>query len=122
MISFRCLLSVYPENFDKADLIIFHAPTRDQSNPSFPANKNSRALNVLVSMEQPKYAPILSNPQMLKSFDLMLTYSSKAFYSNTNIPNMAITYYPLNILSPASILQSPRPFKEKTGFGTGAFH
>jgi hypothetical protein len=54
----------------KANIVVFHGPTHTtQSSPKL----NSTSLRAMVSMEQPKYAPILSNRQyLLKNFDLMV--------------------------------------------------
>ena len=74
----------------------------------------------MVSMEQPKYAPVLSDPSYLHaSFDATLTYSRAALFPNTDLPNLSMTYYPLNIVSPLAVLQPPRDFDDKDGFGTG---
>ena len=35
------------------------------------------------------------------------------------VPNLPITYFPLNILSVNAVLHKPRSFSEKNGFGTG---
>lgn len=78
------------------------------------------SLFVLISMEQPKYATILENKQYLeKNFDLLATYSRQPVYPGSTVPNMPITYFPLNIVSVQSIFQPSRPFHEKTGYNTG---
>lgn len=70
-------------------------------------------------MEQPRYAPLLNNIDFLnQNFDLLATYSFEPKYPNSNVPNMPISYFPLNILSPKSILQPTRSFQEKNGYGT----
>jgi hypothetical protein len=71
-------------------------------------------------MEQHKYAKILSDLPLLKRhFDLLATYSLQSHYPGTTVPNLPITYFPLNILSAESVRQPARPFREKDGFGTG---
>lgn len=73
-------------------------------------------------MEQPKYAPVLSNLKYLSThMDLMITYSQESVYPGTGIANMPITYYPLNIVSPQAVMQPPRSFEKKDGYGTGAY-
>ncbi len=74
----------------------------------------------MVSMEQPKYAPVLTDLRYLSAnMDLLITYSLSAVYPGTSVPNMPITYYPLNIVSPQAVMQPERPFREKTGYSTG---
>ena len=116
----RCVLSEYDESTIKsADIVLFHAPTRDQSHPSFPPGASQNAIYALLSMEQPKYARVLSDFEALKKFNVLLTYSLKPYYPGTNIPNLPITYFPLHILAPQIVLQPARPFSEKTGYNTG---
>ena len=67
-------------------------------------------------MEQPKYAPVMSKMEYLrKNFDVLLTYELGLFYSKSDIPNLPMTYFPLNIVAVEAILQPPRPFNEKNG-------
>ena len=72
-------------------------------------------------MEQPNYATVLSNPKQLKMFDLLSTYSLKAHYPGTDIPNLPISYYPLHLVSANAVLMPARSFEEKTGYGTGTY-
>lgn len=97
-----------------ADIVLFHGATHSFSYPD-----KRDAIFALLSMEQPKYAPILLNPAGLKHFDLLSTYSMEPVYPGTNIPNLPISYYPLNLVSASAVLSPPRPFISKTGFGTG---
>ena len=112
--STRCRLIDDKSQIAKADVVIYHAPTHSQI-----ARSDNQPLKVLISLEQPKYAKILSNPTALRNFDLIATYSLQPKYPNTDIPNLPLTYYPLHILSTDVVLQRPRPFSEKTGYGTG---
>lgn len=74
----------------------------------------------MVSMEQPKYAPVLANLKYLNAnFDLIVTYSLSDIYPGTTVANLPITYYPLNIVSPQAVMQAVRPFSEKTGYDSG---
>ena len=74
----------------------------------------------MISMEQPKYAHVLANLDYLRNnFDLMVTYVLSDEYPGTGVPNMPITYYPLNIVSPMAVMQPSRGFSEKTGYDTG---
>lgn len=117
----RCILSEYDDlSIKTADVVLFHAPTRDQSHPPFPNGAPQHAIYALLSMEQPKYARVLSDFEALKKFDVLLTYSLKHQYPGTTIPNLPITYFPLHIVSPQVVLQPARPFAEKTGFNTGS--
>ena len=128
---YRCILKENgpKSNLDNADIVLFHAPTREQPvpiksnkpNPSNNSNNKISPLYVLVSLEQPKYAPILSDFHSLKQFDLLVTYSLQSIYPNTNIINIPVTYFPLHILSPQSVLQPARPFATKTGYETGTY-
>eukprot|EP01034_Spumella_vulgaris_P028549 gene28549-35430_t len=71
-------------------------------------------------MEQPKYAQYLADLKYLNNnFNLTLTYSLAPIYPGTKVPNLPITYYPLNIVSTQAVMQPMRPFAEKTGYGTG---
>lgn len=86
-----------------ADIVLFHAPTHSKSTGAkhIKTKDGSKPVFAMISMEQPKYAKILSNTQYLNdNFDLVLTYSLSPVYPSTTVPNMPITYYPLNILSP----------------------
>ena len=101
---------------DTADVVVYLASTLDKVSPRFPQKLKAGAINVLMSMEQPKYAPVLLNVPFLKQhFDLMLTYELGKTYGNTGIPNLPMTYYPLNIVAIEAVLHLPRPFLEKTG-------
>jgi len=74
----------------------------------------------MISMEQPKYAHVLANLDYLRAnVDLMVTYSLADVYPGTGVPNLPITYYPLNIVSPMAVMQPSRSFGEKTGYDTG---
>ena len=95
-------------------MVLFHGATHTFS---YPDKKGT--VFALLSMEQPKYATILSNPSQLKQFDLLSTYSMEALYPGTDIPNLPISYYPLHLVSASAVLSQPRSFKEKTGYGTG---
>jgi hypothetical protein len=77
------------------------------------------AIYVMVSMEQPRYAPVLTNAHELSHFDLMVTYSLASTFPGTKVKNMPITYFPLNILSTQSVMHNPRPIHEKNGYNTG---
>ena len=97
-----------------ADIVLFHGATHSFSYPD-----KRDAIFALLSMEQPKYAPILLNPAGLKQFDLLSTYSMEPVYPGTTVPNLPISYYPLNLVSASAVLSPPRSFISKTGFGTG---
>ena len=100
--------------------MIFHAPTHATDGSRLPAVRNPNALSVMVSMEQPKYAQFLNDKTYLQSnFNVTMTYSLRSTYPGTTVVNLPITYYPLNILSTEAVMQPPRPFAEKTGYGTG---
>ena len=98
-----------------ADIILFHGATHSFSYPE----KEKNQLFVLLSMEQPNYATVLSNPKQLKTFDLMSTYSLKPLYPGTDIPNLPISYYPLHLVSASAVLMPARSFEEKNGYGSG---
>jgi hypothetical protein len=104
-----------------ADIVIFHAPTHGRGNgPRFPDSKLPNAIYVLLSLEQPMYANILNDKENLnKNFDMLATYSLAPIYPGTKVPNLPLTYYPLNILSVEAVMQPSRPFSKKTGYGTG---
>jgi alpha-1,3-fucosyltransferase 10 len=109
-------LSKNAQEFGSADVVVFHAPTHK----STPKKKSAKSLYALISLEQPKYAKMLSNTGRLSNhFDLLMTYSLETTYPKTQIPNMPLTYYPLNILSPRAVIQAPRPFQNKDGYGEG---
>mmetsp|Transcript_15079 Transcript_15079/g.14467 ORF Transcript_15079/g.14467 Transcript_15079/m.14467 type:complete len:263 (-) Transcript_15079:73-861(-) len=115
--STTCVLTEERRYIAKADMIIFHAPTHSSQ---FPANKGKNVIYTLLSMEQPKYATLLSNPGNIleQHFDLLSTYSLESYHPGTKIPNLPITYYPLHLLSPNSVLQPSKPFHLKNGYNT----
>lgn len=48
----------------------------------------------MVSMEQPKYAAVLSDFAYLQaSFDATLTYSRATHFPRTELPNLSMSYY-----------------------------
>lgn len=99
-----------------ADVVLFLASTMDKSTPKFPKNKKQDTMYALMSMEQPKYAPVLQKTLFLKEkFDLMMTYSLSDRYGSTGVPNLPMTYYPLNIVAMEAIMQPARPFQDKVG-------
>eukprot|EP01036_Dinobryon_divergens_P022220 gene22220-30461_t len=103
-----------------ADIVLYHAPTHHTGAVTDSRSLKSTCINALISMEQPKYATVLNQHGYLQEhFDLILTYSLSPIYPMTTVPNLPITYFPLNILSVNSVLHKPRPFNEKNGFGTG---
>ena len=103
-------------------------------------------------MEQPKYAPTLTNYGYLNQhFDFMITYNLANTYPckilyllfvcmlynvflnvctidsyiyiycyyliATQIPNLPVTYFPLHKLPIEWLLEKPRAFEEKNGYG-----
>lgn len=113
--STRCIISEDRNTLQDADLVIFHAPTHYQ----VPSKRPLKAIYAMFSMEQPKYATFLSDTQYLtKHFQLLATYSHSERYPGTHIPNLPLTYFPLNILSPSAVLQPSRPFADKTGYNS----
>ncbi len=132
----KCIMTEDQSSFAKADLVLFHAPTHTGMMPGR-AKPNSngngkgsekgsgkgggkRPIYALLSLEQPRYATMLQDKTLLaQKFDLLVTYSLAPTYPGTTIPNLPVTYYPLHILSPSSVLQPPRPYKDKDGYGTG---
>lgn len=119
--STACHLIDDRKHIKEADVVLFHAPTHGKGGP-IPDRKvfGSNVVYAFLSMEQPKYAKILANPGYLtKNFDLMITYSRRTQYPGTIIPNMPITYWPLNVVAPEYILQPRKPSSEKTGYDTG---
>jgi hypothetical protein len=119
----QCIITDDRSKLNKADVVLFHAPTHGKiPMPPRRQDKDGRnsAIYAFLSMEQPKYAKYLADKKYLsRRFDLLLTYSLNTYYPGTRVPNMPITYYPLNILPPEAILEPQMPFNEKTGFGTG---
>ena len=96
----RCIISERKGEVQSADVVLFHGPTHGQSSPRFPQPPVHRALYLLMSVEQPKYAKILQDKENLdKDFDVIATYSLAPVYPDTDIPNIPLTYYPLNIMS-----------------------
>lgn len=104
-----------------ADVVLFLASTMEKSTPTIPVHANrGKALYALMSMEQPKYAPVLTRSVYLKEhFDLLLTYSLQPQYGDTGLPNLPMTYYPLNIVAMEAVMQPPRPFADKVGISGG---
>jgi len=120
-----CLISQKKTDLHDSDVVLYHGPTHRSSITGkgrvtiMGPLSTSKSLNVLLSLEQPKYAPILNDKEKLNRFDAVATYSQRALFPNTKIPNIPLTYYPLNIMHINSIMHEPRPFKSKTGYGTG---
>jgi len=120
--STRCLISedMSPRSQESADVILFHAPTHGKHGLSLPAKKAVGTIFAFVSMEQPKYARYLADRAYLqRSFDLLLTYSQAALYPGTSLPNLPLTYYPLNVVPADAILKPAKSMAQKTGYGTG---
>lgn len=116
----KCILSDDKNQLNSADVVLFHAPTHGKDGVRLPSQKPQNSIYVMLSMEQPMYAKVLNDKNYLQlHFDLIATYSMQQTYPGTNIPNLPITYYPLNILAVEAVMQSPRPFAKKTGYGTG---
>lgn len=98
-----------------ADILLFHGPTHNMVighiKKAFTREDGSKPVFAMISMEQPKYAKILSNIEyMNKNLDLVLTYSLSSIYPSSTVPNMPITYFPLNILAPNAGKTSISPF------------
>jgi hypothetical protein len=71
-------------------------------------------------MEQPKYAKILNKiPFVNKNFDLLATYSQSLIYPGSSVPNLPLSYYPLQVYPAEAVLSPPPKFKDKDGYGTG---
>ena len=72
-------------------------------------------------MEQPGYAKVLSDRKdLMENFQLMVTYSWENTFPGTKLPNMRLSYYPLNILPVSEVMKpSALNFTAKNGFGTG---
>jgi len=70
-----------------AHVILYHAPTHVMhSSPRLTAQPDQREgpFHVLMSMEQPKYAVILSQGKyLMDKFDLLMTYSLRDVYPGT---------------------------------------
>ena len=110
-----CVLTEDKSHMKSADMVVYHAPTHAQVSQ----RPHKQAIQMFISMEQPKYAKFLQRTDYLeKNFDLISTYSMSNIYPGTKVPNLPITYFPLNILSPEAVLQPSRPFKDKNGYGT----
>lgn len=82
--STTCVLTEERRYIAKADMIIFHAPTHSSQ---FPANKGKNVIYTLLSMEQPKYATLLSNPGNIleQHFDLLSTYSLESYHPGYSV-------------------------------------
>jgi len=120
--STHCLISedVSAQSQASADVVLFHAPTHRKHGETLPAKKAAGVTYAFVSMEQPKYARYLADRAYLqRSFDLLLTYSQASVYPGTTLPNLPLTYYPLNIIPADAILKPAKPMAQKTGYGTG---
>ena len=115
-----CIITENKGELGRADVILYHAPTHGERSTMIPRDMTKGAIRVFISMEQPKYAKYLQRTDYLQqNFDLISTYSLKSTYPGTSIPNLPITYFPLNILSPEAVMQPAISFTEKNGFGTG---
>lgn len=113
-----CLISHRQNHLHDADIIIYHAPTHSHIVSSTAERGTTQSLHILVSLEQSKYATILNDNDRLNKFDALATYSMKPFYPNTNVTNIPLTYFSLEFMNTSFIMRPPRPFKEKTGYGS----
>lgn len=115
--STTCIITVDKTQINKADLVVFHAPTHGKGSgvPRMPLSQTKNSIYALISLEQPRYATILNDKKALSNFDILATYSQSELYPGTTIPNLPLSYFPLNIMSIESILQTPKTFLEKTG-------
>lgn len=125
---------------NRADVVLYHAPTHHMHMLHSAKRASKAPKHVLLSMEQPKYATVLSQYGYLRDhFDLLVTYSLSPIYPKTtwdlsfplttfltfnpphprSIPNLPVTYYPLNILPIHAVMKPPKPFSEKNGYGKG---
>ena len=122
--STKCLITDDKSALPTADIVLFHAPTHGKGavlgQENIPVKKRDRVVHAFVSMEQPKYTRFLADrAYLMRSFDLLLTYSQEQTYPGTNIPNLPLTYYPLNIMPASAILKPAKSLQEKDGYGTG---
>ena len=115
-----CSFSTIPNTARSADMVIFLASTFAKSNPRFPS-KQPHQLFTLHTMEQPKYVPMMTNPSMLSKFDLVATYSQASTFPRSSVPNLPLSYYPLEVYDANRVMHAPPPFELKTGFDTGGF-
>lgn len=113
-----CSFSTIPTTARSADMVIFLASTFAKSMPRFPS-KQSHQLFTLHTMEQPKYVPMMTNPSMLSKFDLVATYSQASTFPRSSVPNLPLSYYPLEVYDANRVMHAPPPFELKTGFDTG---
>jgi hypothetical protein len=103
-----------------ADVVVFLASTFHRSSPQFPPKAKPSTLFVLHTMEQPMYATMLTDFQFLKQhFDLLAMYSQETIYPGSGVPNLPMTYFPLHVYQPESVLSPMKAFKDKDGYGTG---
>jgi len=119
-----CLISQKKHDVHDSDIVLYHGPTH-RSTVSGKGRitimgplTTSKSLNILLSLEQPKYAPVLNDIDKLNKFDAVATYSMKPLYPNTKVPNIPLTYYPLNIMNINAIMHKSRSYKDKTGYGS----
>lgn len=111
---------VFVFQLTNADIVVFHAPTHGQVSPAIPTRHPANLIYAMISLEQPNYAKVLSRISYLEShFDLLATYSREYQYPGSNVANLPISYFPLNIVSINSMIQASKPFAKKTGYGTG---
>ena len=111
-----CLISSKKRKIHDADVVLYHAKTHSAIVSS---TGKKRALHILISLEQPNYAPILNDKEKLGKFDALATYSMKPLFPGTTITNIPLSYYSLEFMNVSSIFKLPRPFKDKTGYDTG---
>ena len=76
----------------------------------------------MINMEQPGYTSLGITQKMSnlrRNFDLTATYNRGMKYPGTRVPNMPLSYYPLNVLPVDAIMKPPLlSFTEKNGYGT----
>lgn len=105
----------------EAQVVLYLASTMDKLAKEFPSSKHNpeirkKQIYALISMEQPKYAPVLTRTKYLQNnFDVLMTYDMDSTYLTSHIDNIPLSYYPLNIVAMEAIMQPPRPFHHKYG-------
>jgi hypothetical protein len=96
--STRCMLIDDKKRVNDVDIVLFHAPTYGVAGRPMRSGETKQGqVNALISLEQPKYAKVLSNLEALKTFQLLATYSLSSTYPGTKIPNLPLTYYPVSL-------------------------
>ena len=109
--STTCTFTEDRSAYSSADGVLFHVKTHKRDNGWFPASGRGHAKQqwMMVSLEQPEYAPLMKDPSYVNTFDLTATYSLESDVPVTTVHGQysSVDYHKAGVL----------PFAQKDGWG-----